>query len=313
MEEEEMKYQPLTEHLKDSNSLVKQFLKQRFPRTASLTRKANLQLRSEDTINPGFKPKTYDLLATAIGYRIRYSFAITPVDELAESVGVWFFSYYWGDYPSPLHSHKPIKDFFASLDDTLEAIAPVRQRLKDEQEKLLARYCYVLALFKQLCCDTDSYLYSPLLMPRPKQSVDELLAIPTDAELADLCAMSWLFYDRYHDRLSLRSVLIPTLKEYVVVNESVADLIVNRCLMRINASIKPEITPLLLRQLAGYLLLDEKDKYKIRSVGIYMARQGKLLQWPVVDFLRQLTGKDMVPLAQLRQEFHTLCRGARSG
>jgi hypothetical protein len=215
-----MRPQPLTEHLKDTGNPVRQFLKQRFPRTASLTRKANLQLRSGDTINPGFKPKIYDLLAIAIGYRIRYSFAITPVDELVESVGLWFFSYHWGDYPSSLHSDKPIKDFFDSLNDTLEAIAPVRQRLKDEQEKLLARYCYVLALFKQLCHNTDSYLYSPLLMPRPKQSVDELLAIPTDAELADLCAMSWLFYDRYHDRLSLRSVLNPTFFKCGVVSES---------------------------------------------------------------------------------------------
>jgi hypothetical protein len=298
--------QPLTEHLKDTCSPVRQFLKQRFPRTASLTRKANLQLRSEDTINPGFKPKIYDLLATAIGYRIRYSFAITPVDELAESVGAWFFSYYWGNYPSPLHPDKPVKDFFGSLDDTLEAIAPVKQRLKDEQEKLLARYCYVLALFEQLCRDTNSYLYSPLLMPR--RSVDELLGIPTGAEIADLWAMSCLFYDRYHDRLSLRSVLSPTFKECGVVSESNANLIVGRCLMEIKASVKPEITPLLLRQLTGYLLLDDKDKYKIRSVGIYMARQGKLLQWPIADFLRLLTGNDTVSLAQLREEFRTLCQ-----
>ncbi len=308
-----MRPQPLTKHLKDSSNPVRQFLKQRFPRTASLTRKANLQLQSEDTINPGFKPKIYDLLATAIGYRIRYSFVITSVDELAESVGAWFFSYYWGDYPSRLHSEKPIKDFFDGLDDTLEAIAPVKQRLKDEQEKLLARYCYVLALFEQLCRDINSYLYSPLLMPWRKQSVDELLGIPTDAEIDDLCAMSWLFYDRYHDRLSLRSVLSPTFKECGVVSESDADLIVGRCLMEIKASIKPKITSLLLWQLAGYLLLDDKDKYKIRSVGIYMARQGKLLQWPIVDFLRQLTGNDVVSLAQLRQEFCMFCQGVRLG
>jgi hypothetical protein len=73
-------------------------------------------------------------------------------------------------------------------------------------------------------------------------------------------------------------------------------------------SVKPEITPLLLRQLTGYLLLDDKDTYKIRSVGIYLARQGKLLQWPIADFLRLLTGNDTVSLAQLREEFRTLCQ-----
>ena len=304
-----IKQQPLTEHLKDSNSLVKQFLKQRFPRTARLTQKANLQLQSEDTINPGFKPKIYDLLATAIGYRIRYSFVITPNDELAESVGAWFFSFYWGGGPYLSHSGKLIKDFFDSLDDTLEAIVPVKQRLKDEQEKLLARYCYVLALFEQLCRDTASYLYSPLLIPRRKQSVDELLGIPTDAEVDDLCAMSWLFYDQYHDRLSLPTVLNPTFTRCGAVSESDADLIVDECLIEIKASIKPEIKPPSLWQLTGYLLLDSKDKYNIHSVGVYMARQGKLFQWSIADFLHRLTGESTISLVQLRQEFRILCQG----
>jgi hypothetical protein len=306
-----MRPRPLTEHLKDTYSPVRQFLKQRFPRTASLTQEANLQLQSEVTIDPGFKPKIYDLLATAIGYRIRYSFAITPSDQLAAREGTRLFPFYWGGYPYRSRSEKLIEDFFGSLDDTLEAIAPVKQRLEDEQEKLLARYCYVLALFEQLYRDTASCLYSPLLMPRRKQSVDELLAIPTDAEIADLCAMSCLFYDRYHDRLSLRSVLSPTFKECGVVSESDADLIVDRCLMEIKAGIKPEITPLLLWQLAGYLLLDNKDKHKIRSVGIYIVRQGKLLQWPTEDFLHLLTGNETVSLAQLRQEFRKLFQGVR--
>src|SRR5712691_11647361 len=306
-----MRPQPLTKHLKDTYSPIMLFLKLRFPRTASLTQEANLQLQSEGTINPGFKPKIHDLLATAIGYRIRYSFAITPSDQLVAREGTRLFPFYWGGYPYRSHSEKLIEDFFDSLDDTLEAIAPVKQRLKDEQEKLLARYCYVLALFEQLYRDTASCLYSPLLIPRRKQSVDELLEIPTGAEIDDLCAMSWLFYDRYHDRLSLRSVLSPTMKRCGVVSESDADLIVGGCLMVIKASIKPEITPLLLWQLAGYLLLDDKDKYKIRSVGIYMARQGKLLQWPITNFLRLLTGNVTVSLAQLRQEFRMLCRGVR--
>jgi hypothetical protein len=304
-----MRPQPLTKDLEDTYSPVRQFLKQRFPRTASLTQEANLQLQSEATIDPGFKPKIYDLLASAIGYRIRYSFAITPGDQLAAWDATWFLPFHWDDNPYSPHSEKLIEDFFDRLDDTLEAIAPVKQRLKDEQEKLLARYCYVLALFERLCRDTASRLYSPLLIPRPKQSVDELLEIPTDAEIDDLCAMSWLFYDRYHDLLSLRSVLSRTLKRCGVVSESDVDLIVDGCLMEIEASIKPEIKPLLLWQLAGYLLLDDKDKYKVRSVGIYMARQGKLLQWPIAEFLYILTGSDTLPLARLRREFRMLCQG----
>ena len=307
--------QPLTKHVKDTCSPVRQFFKLQFPRTASLRQKANLQLQSEDAIDPGFHPKTYDLLATAIGYRIRYSFAITPGDQLSAWGSTMVRALLWHLFPNPqvLHSSRVIKDFFDRLDATVEAIAPVRQRLKDEQEKLLARYCYVLALFEELDRSDPRFRYSPLLMPRPKQSIDELLEIPTDEEIADLCAMSWLFYDRYHDRLSLRSVLSPTLERCGAVSACRADLIVDGCLMEIIASVKPEIESPSLWQLAGYLLLDSKDRYKIRSVGIYMARQGKLLQWPIDDFLRLLTGSDTVSLAQLRQEFHVWCRGPRLG
>jgi hypothetical protein len=294
-----MTRQSLTNHLKDFNSPVRQYLKQRFPRTASLTKKANLQLQSEDTINPGFTPGMYDLLGIAINYRIRYSFAITPGWRLAASMIAMY-----------LPSWKVIEDFFDSLDATVEAIAPVKQRLKDEPEKLLARYCYVLALFEQLYRNYryPNYPYSPLQIPGPEQSVDELLEIPTNAEIDDLCTMSWSFYDRYHDRLSLHSVVNPTFKSCGVVSKSDADLIVDGCLIEIIASIKPGIKSSSLWQLAGYLLFDYYDKYEIRSVGTYMARQGKLLQWPIDDFLCLLTGNDTASLAQLRLEFRLLCR-----
>ena len=205
------------------------------------------------------------------------------------------------------------KNFFDRLDATVEAIAQVRQRLKDRPEKLLARYCYVLALFEQLYRNRASFRYSPLLRPSPKQSVDELLEIPTSAEIKDLCAMSRLFYDRYHDRLSLRSVLNPVLNRCGAVTASYADLIVDGCLIEIIAGIKAKINSHSLWQLAGYLLLDYNDRYEIRSVGIYMARQGKLLQWPIADFLYLLTGNDTASLAQLRQEFWMMCHGVWLG
>ncbi len=304
-----MKPQPLTKHLKQSYSPVRQFFKLQFPRTASLTQKANLQLQSEATINPGFHPTIYDLLGIAIGYRIRYNFAIIPRNQLPALWDTMFLDLIWDLCAGPQgqHSSVVIKDFFDRLDVTVKAIAPVRQRLNDEQEKLLARYCYVLALFEDLYRSKASFQHSPLLMPRSKQSVDELLDIPTDAEIDDLCAMSWLFYDRYHDRLSLRSVLNPTLERCGAVSACHADLIVDGCLLEIIASIKPEIESPSLWQLAGYLLLDNKDKYKIRSVGFYMARQGKLLQWPIADFLYILTGSDTLPLARLREAFRMWC------
>ena len=329
-----MRPQPLTYHLRDSSSPVMRFLKQRFPRTASITKEANIQLRSGGTINPGFPSSMYGLLGTAIDHRIRYSFAITPGRQLAawkgamllpfkalESkddiplsrdnipVGLGVRTNEYGEIAQGPYPLKLIQAFFDRLDAKVEVIAPVGQRLNDEPEKLLARYCYVLSLFEQLYRSNASYQDSPLLKPAPKQSVDELLEIPEDAEIDDLCAMSWLFYDRHHDRLSLPSVLNPTFTRCGAVSESDADLIVDGCLVDIKASTKPEIKPLMLWQLAGYLLLDYNDKYNIHSVGIYMARQGELFQWPIADFLHRLIGENTIFLVQLRQEFRTLCQG----
>ena len=38
-------------------------------------------------------------------------------------------------------------------------------------------------------------------------------------------------------------------------------------------------------QLAGYLLLDYDDHYRIDSLGLYLARQGGLITWDIDEFL----------------------------
>ncbi|WP_381805331.1 UvrD-helicase domain-containing protein [Streptomyces niveus] len=52
------------------------------------------------------------------------------------------------------------------------------------------------------------------------------------------------------------------------------------------------------QQLAGYLLLDYDDRYSIREVGLYLARQGALIRWTVPEFLTALGARS--PLPQLR-------------
>ena len=65
------------------------------------------------------------------------------------------------------------------------------------------------------------------------------------------------------------------------------------------------------------MLLDFEDAHKIREVGIYMARQGVRLQWPLQDLLNMLTDTcaDEAPpleerLAALRGEFRALFQAA---
>jgi hypothetical protein len=205
-----------------------------------------------------------------------------------------------GPYPMKL-----LNAFFNSLDATVRTMQPIGRRLELEEEQVLARYCFVLALLEDIG-RTGHYTDNLLMVPVPRKGLDELLAISEDAWINDLCAMSTLFYENYHHLLSQPFIPNPTFVGSGDVGGADADIIVDGCLIEIKASIQPKIDAKWLYQLAGYLLLDYDNHYRIHSVGIYMARQGKLLQWSIGDFLRLLTGNDAVSLSQLRQEFRTL-------
>lgn len=63
-----------------------------------------------------------------------------------------------------------------------------------------------------------------------------------------------------------------------------------------------------IHQLAGYLLLDYDNQYRIDQVGFYLSRQGGLITWSAADFLRRLGAT--TPLPRLRAQFRTHLRNA---
>lgn len=68
---------------------------------------------------------------------------------------------------------------------------------------------------------------------------------------------------------------------------------------------KVERTRLWLWQLLAYASLDVADRYRIRTVGLYLARHGVLITWPLPQLVDQLTAgtKDQ---AGLREDFRGL-------
>ncbi len=212
------------------------------------------------------------------------------------------------DASLPFYTFEVIDGFFEGLDAVLAVIQPVRRCLSLEEERVLARYCFVLSLFEEACRSGAGYRdwNGILLTPNPRQSVDELLAIPKDAWVEDLCAMSMLFCEQCHNHFARPHLLNPTFRGSNDVGGADADLIVDGCLVELKASIYPKLDPAWLRQLVGYLLLDYGDRYHITYVSIYMVRQGMTFTWTVKQFLRKLTGDEHVSLSTLRQEFQTL-------
>ena len=94
----------------------------------------------------------------------------------------------------------------------------------------------MLGLFEEIY-RSHRYLDGPLLFPVPRKCVDELLSIPEDAWVDDLCALSFLFYDKYSHLLSLPFTLNPTFVGSDDVGGADADLIVNGCLIDIKTTI----------------------------------------------------------------------------
>ena len=201
----------------------------------------------------------------------------------------------YGDI-SPAHAR-----FFTGLDNLLQSINPAKVRLTAKDENELNRYCVVLAELEEafrsgrrrLTFPDDTYDWAP----------SQLLELVEAHWLDDLRELSWLFYDRCSHLLSAPVTLNPTFAGGRHVGEADADLIVDGTLLEVKATVKDQIQADYVWQLLGYVLLDYGDEHKIRSIGIYMARQGLLFQWDLLEAISVLSGTDSPDLENLRDRF----------
>ena len=288
----------LTSHLKDPNSPVTRFLKERFPNTrkAPFLRNARESLSNSVTTQPvpPFSQGVYATIGTAIDYRLRYYFDITHPTELAA-----FTAY---ETPSPtLH-----RDFMSDLEFAIPNLNPKQRRLDEAGENLLNRYCYVLALYDQFKRVAATHLQNSPLNTESPETIDDLLKIPDQAWIKDMRELSWLFHDRYNRLTNRPHILNPTFDGSIDVGGADADIIIDDTLIEIKSSIKPTIDGYYIQELIGYTLLDYSDRYQIRNIGIYMVRQGILLQWELKECLAHLSNYLHYDLGQLRSQFQEM-------
>lgn len=294
----------LTSHLDRPDSPVSQFLREHFPHANDLARACSPQLAGVPPLRPaasGGYP--YPTVGTALDYRLRYYFAVTPPDQFV----AWRAAVLLSVAP-------PFIDqcaFFTELSQVVAEINPVGRRLDAQQEAQLARYCYVLALFEAIY-RAGPQIKSPLYTP-PNRTVADLLAKASDAVVADLCALSWGFHDHCTALLARPAVLNPTFDGSHDIGGADADLIVDGCLIDIKTTVKPRVDPSWLYQLLGYVLLDYTDRYQIRAVALYLARQQRLLRWPLDAFLANLAGSVAPPLADVRARFQAVLQVETAG
>lgn len=317
----------LTSHLADPRDPVREWIDARFPNIGALVADSRRSLRDATTVCAveGRPPTT---IGIAIDYRIRYAFAETPPAELIAYAGaadvlsnllmeidpaheaLWRRVDGTGlsiqqavDPATPGLPPNAVSGFMDQLVDRIPAIAPARRALDAEAERELARYCLGLGLFEEVWRTGNVAPGSLLNAIGPETSTAEFLALMPDDWVEDLAQLAMLFVSAFGDRLGRSAVLNPVFAQSTSVGGADADLISDGTLLEIKTTINPRIDGGWIRQLLGYLLLDTHGEFAISSIGLYLARQGRLMAWPLPEALEILTGRPDVDLVAARAEF----------
>ena len=248
---------------------------------------ANVSLRSASTIRPSkSKPVDYMALGTAIDYRIRHYFGFDARRDLQRPYG-------WGIYPDSRDASRDTRRLFARLESEIQDLKPWRNRLSESEEEMLCRYCALLANYRGVRRDLGP------------SNIESFLALPPSHWIDDLKKLSRLFFDQ--DQYLVwnhgHAISNPWFGKNDESRGLPGDLIVDHCLIDIKSTVRRSIRPEYLNQLMTYVLLDYSDQYRLTAVGIYMARQGKLLTWPLTQFIQKATGNSQIDIAGLRDRF----------
>jgi hypothetical protein len=296
----------LTNELKDSESPVLKLFQTYLPNTKRAVTEAREALSRAKTVRPD-ENIPWSTTGTALDYRIRYYFDVTLSQDLVAWLGAKLCTGQSVAVATGVKSGRRyfrasfIQEFFRQLGQDLEKLNPPGRRLSDEDENLLLRYCYTLALFEEVFrAGTD--IQSPLYCPSPKKSIKNILSIPPAHVIEDLRVLSVGFHKQFRRLLSSPVALNPVFDGSSEIGGADADLILDKCLIDIKTTVKARLDPKWLYQLIGYCLLDFGDHYRIREVGIYFARQQLFSKWTLRELLATLAEGKPPSMRKLRQQ-----------
>lgn len=289
------RYTNLTNAVKDKQSPLRRYLDQRFPNTREIqadyrSRSGELQVGGGEA-NPG-------TLGAAFDFQVR--FVLDPtVPPIAAALA------------------------FAGRPDDRAVITEVMRCAelavhRDSGGESLGRACWALAL-----C-TEVYRVglmpgSPLvgLLDAGRFTVDALLALAPSDGLRQLSDMGSLAARNLLPSLNQPLHLGPTFDGSQLCSAD-ADLIASGLLLEIKTHLGAKnqrtgtrtdtLSLLDLYQVLAYVLFDSSDTYRITDVGLYSARYGSLVTWPLAEALQTLAGEP-VDLAHERARVWSLLDG----
>jgi hypothetical protein len=252
-------------------------------------------------VAPGRSVVRWDVLGTAIDLRIRCAFTgQRPAASAAAGVAM-------ARWIGAEHLAWVGAELLGEFDGFLGREQPQRRDrwlLDSDAERRLDQLCFSLAWFDRLYRDGRIGAGSPLAAQG--LDLDGLLDSVPDYAIQDL-QKQVLIAERALGSLRAsmdagQCVAGPSFAGSGDVGGADADLLVGTRLVEIKSTGKPHVlTDQMILQLAGYLLLDYRDEYRIGELGFYLTRIGWLKLWPVDEFLHLLGARQSVH--RLREDF----------
>lgn len=225
------------------------------------------------------------MVGTAFDYRLRYHLAPCESRDLVAWSGAAQLT------RSDPTTRPLLLRFFSNLDALTARSAPTGRALDDEEERLLDGYCVVLAQLEAVYRTGGGWVPElPNARPRTRQPEDEpLLALapqPTVADVVDLSRSARRVFGELIQPVAdgtLPYQANPVFAGSIAIGGADADFVIGDTVFELKTtkSFKVSAVRAALLQLLGYSLLDYDDRFAIRRLGVYFARQEWVAAWPL--------------------------------
>lgn len=303
---------PLTTQLRYPSSPVSEFFAQRLPYCDGIVREYQKHVSTlPHPVQPiDVRRPNWSNLGRTIDYRLRLSFggglggAVTlGVNALNDPVSI-----------HGLAGEGSRKALHSAGQQLLEIIGDHLAGFSFIDDTELTRLCYVAGFYEEIMRSGEVRRQSMLATASPSTTLDDLIdAVPSYAikDIADQLRLSQEPLALFQGLTSSAYVCGPVFAGSSDIGGADADLVLGGVLLDCKASTRPQhLGRDEVHQLAGYLLLDYDNAYRIDHVGLYLSRQGGLITWEVDDFLRRLGAS--APLSRLRTDFRRHLRSYRN-
>ncbi|MFN8075131.1 MAG: hypothetical protein U0Q15_06875 [Kineosporiaceae bacterium] len=308
----------LTSVLADPHSPLTRYLTEHLPDLAALRADYRRRLGRPDVVRPQPPAGTraaHGTLGAAVDHRLRLALRDDEPFPATASTGVAIAARLSTPGTAAALTRAGT-DLAQTLADLVARHSPADRshgvRIDDDADEALARACVVTAWFEEVYRKPTLWPGTPLGDATPSTTLDDLLdAVPgyAVADLTEMVALAETGLGELRATTPPDDVRLgPTFAGSDDVSGADADWIAGDLLVDVKATAKPDtLDRTMILQLVGYLLLDYDDEYRIGRVGWYQARAGRLISWPVEEFLRLLGAT--APLSRLRRDVEGVLLG----